>query len=80
MATLTLKNVPDTLYEHLKRSAERHRRSINREAIVCLEQALRGPYPDAGETLARVRLIRERASQVYVTDEDLQAARNEGRP
>jgi plasmid stability protein len=80
MATLTLKNVPEALYEHLRRSAERHRRSISREAIVCLEQALRGASPDAGETLARVRQIRERASQVYVTEEDLRAARDDGRP
>lgn len=39
-ATLTLKNIPDAVYEHLKRSAEAHGRSMNSEAIVCLEAAL----------------------------------------
>jgi hypothetical protein len=58
---------------------ERHRRSITREEIIRAERTRRGPHRDAGETLARVRQIRERASQVYVTDEDLRAARDEGR-
>lgn len=41
MATiLTLKNIPDAVYERLKASAEAHRRSLNSEAIVCLEAAL----------------------------------------
>ena len=38
--TLTLKNIPDAVYERLKLSAEAHRRSMNSEAIVCLEQVL----------------------------------------
>lgn len=33
MPTMTLKNVPDELYAELKRSAERHRRSLNQKAI-----------------------------------------------
>lgn len=40
MATLTLKNVPDALHTKLKEQARRHRRSMNNEAIVCLERAL----------------------------------------
>ena len=35
--TLTLKNVPDDIYERLKLAAQAHRRSINSEVIVCLE-------------------------------------------
>ena len=40
MATITLKNVPPELHERLKASAERNRRSMNSEALVCLERAL----------------------------------------
>ena len=40
MATVTLKNIPDRLCSRLKKSAAQHRRSINSEAIVCLERAL----------------------------------------
>ncbi len=36
MPTLNIKNVPDDLYERLKERAEVHRRSINKEAILCL--------------------------------------------
>lgn len=80
MATITLKNVPDDLYDQLKRSAERNRRSINREAIVCLEQALESATPDAEEVLARVRHVREKAAHLYVTEAELREARDEGRP
>ena len=79
MATMTLKNVPDELYEQLKRSAERHRRSVNKEAITCLERAL-GPRTDAAELLEQIRAARAQMRGVYVTDDDLRAARDEGRP
>lgn len=38
--TLTLKNIPENVYTRLKLSAEVHRRSLNSEAIVCLEAVL----------------------------------------
>ncbi|HNS57464.1 MAG TPA: Arc family DNA-binding protein, partial [Nitrosomonas europaea] len=38
--TLTLKNIPDDVYERLKVAAEVHRRSLNSEIIVCLETVL----------------------------------------
>ena len=38
--TLTLKNIPDMVYERLKMSAQAHCRSLNNEAIVCLESVL----------------------------------------
>ena len=42
MATLTIKNVPEKLHKRLKESAVQHRRSINSEAISCLENVLVG--------------------------------------
>ncbi len=36
MATITVKNIPGDLYEHLKERAQAHRRSLNSEVIVCL--------------------------------------------
>jgi len=41
MATVTLKNIPDELYERLKATAQAHRRSINSELIHCLETVLK---------------------------------------
>ena len=55
--TLTLKNIPDALYERLKKSAETHRRSLNFEAIVCLEEVLLPTRVTPAERLERARSI-----------------------
>ena len=39
MPSLTLKDMPVKLHRTLKRRALRHRRSLNQEALYCLEQA-----------------------------------------
>jgi plasmid stability protein len=80
MATLTIKNVPDDLHKRLKESAAQHRRSINSEAITCLENALVGKRLDPREFLARVDARRKRMPRAYLTEEFLRAAKNEGRP
>ena len=56
--TLTLKNIPDEVYEQLKTSAERHRRSLNSEAIVCLETVLLPGRMTPRERLTRARRLR----------------------
>ena len=56
--TLTLKNIPDKVYERLKASADTHRRSLNSEAIVCLETVLVPGNVKPSERLARARALR----------------------
>jgi antitoxin FitA len=56
--TLTLKNIPDTVYERLKSSAAQNRRSLNSEAIVCLEAVLSPAAPSNIERLQRARSLR----------------------
>jgi len=80
MATLTIKNLPNQLYERLRTQAKRHRRSINSEAIVCLEQVLVSRRTDPEADLEKIRRLRQEMVDLYVTDADLQAAKNEGRP
>ena len=58
MATLTIKNVPDTLVKRLKRQADHHHRSLNREVIACLERASAAVPIDVDAELARIRAIR----------------------
>ena len=60
--TLTLKNIPDEVYDRLKLSAETHRRSMNSEAIVCLEAALLPNKLASTERLARARALLGRAA------------------
>lgn len=80
MATLTIKNVPDALYQQLKESAAKHRRSINNEAIVSLERALgKTTEIDREALLERIRARREKMN-IFLTAEDIQRAKNEGRP
>jgi plasmid stability protein len=78
MATLTIKNIPNRLYGRLKQNAKGHRRSLNSEAIVCLEGSLMSRAVDPEELLARVRAHRPR--KVFVRDKDLRAAKSWGRP
>src|SRR5690349_17284792 len=56
---LTLKNVPDELYEALKRRAAENRRSINSEAITCLETAIRELSIDPNDFVAQIRRHRD---------------------
>lgn len=79
MATLTIKNLPDELYKALSETAKRHRRSINSEAIVRLESSLQ-TKPDVEETIRQIREFRAKQPNVYLTEEDLEFAKNEGRP
>jgi plasmid stability protein len=80
MATLTIKNVPGKLHKLLKESAVQHRRSLNSEAIACLESVLVGERVDPKRFLAEVRAFRERLPEMDITEEFLRAAKNEGRP
>lgn len=80
MPTITLKNVPEELYERLKARALRNRRSLNTEAIRCLESAVKGPARNSEELLERVARFRESLGSLHVTDEDLNKAKNWGRP
>lgn len=78
--TLTLKNIPDVVYERLKQAAEQHRRSMNSEAIVCLEAVLMPTRPAPGERLARARELRAALPQHNFSADDIDAAKRAGRP
>ncbi|MFO1195406.1 MAG: Arc family DNA-binding protein [Burkholderiaceae bacterium] len=77
--TITLKNIPDEVYERLKRSADAHRRSLNSEAIVCLESVLLPRRLDPGERLARARRLRESLQGATFDPVLLDALKREGR-
>ena len=84
MATLTIKNMPNELYDRLKQRAAGHRRSINGEAIVLLEQSLGAGRTDIEAALqARIDARRERLAREGLpplTDDFLTEANNWGRP
>lgn len=80
MATFTIKNIPDDLYAELKRQAEENRRSLNSEAIVCLQRAVRERPADPEKVLRDLAEMRSRMSLPWLTDEFLEEAKSEGRP
>ena len=80
MATLTIKSIPDPLYRRLKKRAAAHRRSLNSEVIVCLEQAMAGSVPDASATLAKADALRAKLRVPRLTEARLRAAKAAGRP
>lgn len=80
MASVTLKGVPDEMLERLRERAGIHRRSLNAEALVALEQYLGPTRYDPDEMLARIRAARARMAGVTpLTPEMVEAAINEGR-
>jgi len=76
MKTLTIRNIPEGLYQSIRRLAERERRSIQQQVLVMLDRgrvmdqespldiakALRGSLAgrDLGDTVAEVRAERDR--------------------
>jgi plasmid stability protein len=79
MTTITLKNIPDPLHAALRRRAASNHRSINREAIDCLEQVVLGRPVSADALLARIRRNRKQTSG-RLTESLLAAARKTPRP
>jgi len=77
--TLTLKSIPDEVYERLKVSAEAHRRSLNSEAIVCLEAVLLPGRMSPSERRARARALRATLPKGRFRAKDIDRLKREGR-
>ncbi len=80
MPGITVKNIPEDLYEKLRQNAARNRRSINNEIIFCLEQILESKKLDPQLQLEQIRKLREEFDLPDLTDDFLDAAKNDGRP
>jgi plasmid stability protein len=79
MANITIKDVPDELYEKLKELADDHRRSINQEVITCLERYVGREQVSAEEQLKRARELRVTPRSGELTESELDEAINKGR-
>jgi len=80
MASVTIKNIPDDLYEQLKESANAHHRSINSELIVCLERVLMPTKVSAVERLSTAKELRTRVNAKRIDVSELDVAKKAGRP
>lgn len=79
MPALTVKNIPDDLYSQLKEAAQAHRRSLNSEILYCVEQSLGTHKIDASEHLAVARALRKKTATEPLSDDEIDAAKHEGR-
>jgi plasmid stability protein len=80
MVTFTLKGIPPELYKRLKARAAEHRRSINSEMIVCIEEALGVRRADPAAVLAEARRLRSLYKGPPLTNDKIDAAKRWGRP
>lgn len=78
--TLTLKNIPDAIYDRLKAAAQTNRRSMNSEVIVCLESVLLPIKVTPLERLARAQELRVALPQVKFKTRDIDRLKHLGRP
>jgi plasmid stability protein len=80
MPTLTLKNIPNSLYVQLKDAAQAHRRSLNSEILYCVEQTLGTRKINTAEHLEIAQNLREKTMHHPLTDKLINDAKHEGRP
>jgi len=80
MPALTIKNIPDDLYSRLKEAAQIHHRSMNSEILYCVERTLLPHKIDVSEHIVVARKLRAKTAAHPLTDDDLNTAKNEGRP
>lgn len=80
MPAITLKNIPINLYNSLKESAKIHHRSINREAIACIEKSVGAEKLEPQNTLDRIKKLQSSVKLPKLTDKILKEAKETGRP
>ncbi len=80
MTTITVKSIPPELYDQVRSAAAANHRSINREIIACLERVYSSQAIDPEAMIAKARQLREELGTYRVNDEELDGARQAGRP
>lgn len=80
MPNITLKNIPDKLYDRLKESAKVNHRSLNSEILHCLEKTLHTQTANLTEQLAIAQALRQKTAHATVSQQEWNDAIVEGRP
>lgn len=78
-ANLTLKGVPDAVYERLKQAATVNHRSLNSEIIAVLEAHVLPRRLSADEHLVAIRTARARLERSGFDHGDIDRIKREGR-
>ena len=82
MASLQIDNIPDSLLRRLREAAARSGRTINEQVVESLKGALEVVRRDrvwVEERLAAAAALRKSMAGVWITDDEIRAARDEDR-
>jgi len=79
MPSITVKNIPDSIYKKLKQQAEAQHRSMNSEIIACLERTVEPNRISSDEILRQARIMRKKVKGSLSATE-IQGAIDQGRP
>ena len=78
--SITLKNIPEAIYDSLRSAADAHHRSLNSEVIACLERVLMPTKITNEVHLAKARDIRNELKGKKFKVADIEKAIDRGRP
>lgn len=73
MPSITVKNIPDSIYKKLKVQAEERHRSMNSEIISCLEKSVDSNRVSSDEILRQARIMRQKAKGTLSLEETQEA-------
>jgi len=79
LVAITVKNIPEEIYERLKQRAKFNHRSINNELIAMIERSVLPQPLDVNAWLEKARLLRESTAHYVATAEEITRWKNEGR-
>ena len=79
MPTITINNIPNSLYSQLKTAASVNHRSLNGEILHCIEYALGTHKINALEHIKIARKLRAKTLQHNLTDLELNNFKSKGR-
>ncbi|WP_069131025.1 FitA-like ribbon-helix-helix domain-containing protein [Rhodohalobacter halophilus] len=77
--SITIRDIPDDVYEKIKKQAELHHRSINSEVIVYLKMLAQSNRRDPDQVITHAKKLKQKAKGT-LSMEEIQQAIDEGRP
>ncbi len=80
MPSVTVKNIPDHMFNILKQIAIAHRRSMNNEIIHLIETATVSKPFNPDHFIIQAKRSRHKTKDFLLTADILQDIKNEGRP
>ena len=79
MPAITIKNVPNELYDDIKKSASKNLRSINNEIIFRLKKTLSHRKINPNHLISKIDKINSIVALPDLNDDFISNAKNEGR-